>query len=281
LHTLLNRPAGTSDAPDDGEDVLLSEARLVSEPPERRQAPSRPQPTGGFDPRSAIFRARETYRDRARAKIAAARQSSGVAAQHEQPPTATPRGDGEPLATSIDARRQDDESTPSGGLTEALPSTFPALEDDSPDENLLAAANTTWDELDSDWQSIAPDDAMICAVEPETEQIPASEPANPAPRVPDDLPAWFRADLPRICRTCRDYRPAAEGQRGWCANAWAFTHSRLVQADEAAPCLSAIGDWWAPVDDVWLVAADVSAHGRATPLLDQLIAQEQQRRRRS
>ena len=95
------------------------------------------------------------------------------------------------------------------------------------------------------------------------------------------LPEWYRADLPRICRTCRDYRPSAEGQRGWCANAWAFTHRRLVLEDDPAPCQSAIGDWWLPVDDVWLVAADVSSHGRTTPLLDRLTAKAEQQRRRS
>jgi hypothetical protein len=95
------------------------------------------------------------------------------------------------------------------------------------------------------------------------------------------LPEWYRADLPRICRTCRDYRPSTEGQRGWCANAWAFTHRRLVLEDDPAPCQSAIGDWWLPVDDVWLVAADVSSHGRATPLLDRLTAKAEQQRRRS
>jgi hypothetical protein len=54
-----------------------------------------------------------------------------------------------------------------------------------------------------------------------------------------------------------------------------------VQEDDVAPCHSSIGDWWVPVDDVWLVAADVSAHGRATPLLDRMIAEESSQRRRS
>jgi len=97
----------------------------------------------------------------------------------------------------------------------------------------------------------------------------------------EPLPDWYRADLPRVCRTCRDYRPSAEGQRGWCANSWAFTHRRLVLEDDPAPCQSAIGDWWLPVDDVWLVAADVSSHGRATPLLDRLTAKADQQKRRS
>ena len=103
-------------------------------------------------------------------------------------------------------------------------------------------------------------------------------------------PNWLRVRRFRIgielislgsVRTCRDYRPSAEGQRGWCANSWAFTHRRLVLEDDPAPCQSAIGDWWLPVDDVWLVAADVSSHGRATPLLDRLTAKADQQRRRS
>ena len=64
-------------------------------------------------------------------------------------------------------------------------------------------------------------------------------------------------------------------------NAWAFTQQTLVHEDQQAPCESAIGNWWAPVDDVWFVAADVSSHGRATPLLDRLIAQERADKRRS
>ena len=105
----------------------------------------------------------------------------------------------------------------------------------------------------------------------------ASDDADPATRHAEvdereALPDWYRSDLPRICRTCRDFRPSADGQRGWCANSWAFTHRRLVIEDDPAPCRSAIGDWWLAVDDVWLVAADVSTHGRATPLLDRLTA---------
>jgi hypothetical protein len=127
-------------------------------------------------------------------------------------------------------------------------------------------------------------EADVCEpeTEPATDELGAVAPEVQAPGVLEfDLPVWFRVDLPRVCRNCRDYRPSADGQRGWCANAWAFTHSRLVQADEAAPCQSAMGDWWVPVDDIWLVAADVSAHGRATPLLDRLVGHEDPRRRRS
>jgi hypothetical protein len=42
----------------------------------------------------------------------------------------------------------------------------------------------------------------------------------------------------------------------------------MVDADEL-PCLTSIGCWWLPNDDVWLEKADISAHGQPTPLVDQ------------
>lgn len=92
------------------------------------------------------------------------------------------------------------------------------------------------------------------------------------------------AHLPRICRTCRDFRPAENGDRGWCANQWAFSHRRMVDADERTPCEGVLGNWWLPVDEVWSEAADVSSHGQPTPLLDAWLPQPQQKepaRRRS
>jgi hypothetical protein len=74
--------------------------------------------------------------------------------------------------------------------------------------------------------------------------------------------------LPRVCRTCRDFRPSESGGRGWCANRWAFTHRRMVDAQDAAPCSTSFGTWWLPVDEVWSTAYDISGHGQATPLLD-------------
>jgi hypothetical protein len=87
------------------------------------------------------------------------------------------------------------------------------------------------------------------------------------PEPPDLLPR-VAPDLPRICRTCRDFRPTEGGERGWCTNPWAFSHRRMVDADEL-PCLTSIGCWWLPNDDVWLEKADISAHGQPTPLVDQ------------
>jgi len=76
--------------------------------------------------------------------------------------------------------------------------------------------------------------------------------------------------LERICGTCRDFRPAEGGERGWCANRWAFTHRRMVDAEDDMPCATILGGWWLPVDEIWLVNADVSSHGHPTPLMDAL-----------
>jgi len=124
------------------------------------------------------------------------------------------------------------------------------------------------------------------STEDDEPEPPAAEPAarfedveTPAARpAADDLlldPAPFAAaridlapNVPRICRPCRDFRPAEGGDRGWCANQWAFTHRRLVDPDEAAPCESSIGNWWLPADELYIGDADISAHGLSTPLLD-------------
>lgn len=82
-------------------------------------------------------------------------------------------------------------------------------------------------------------------------------------------PLW--STIPRMCRTCRDFRPAENGERGWCTNKWAFSHRRMVDADEL-PCETSIGGWWIPHDDSWMSAVDVTAHSQPTPLLDQWLA---------
>jgi hypothetical protein len=92
-----------------------------------------------------------------------------------------------------------------------------------------------------------------------------------APEEEEDLVPEMWVDVPRMCRTCRDFRPAENGDRGWCQNKWAFNHRRMVDADEL-PCETSVGGWWLPHDDVWMAAADVSAHSQPTPLLDQWLA---------
>jgi hypothetical protein len=73
--------------------------------------------------------------------------------------------------------------------------------------------------------------------------------------------------VPRMCRTCRDFRPADNGGRGWCTNKSAFSHRRMVDADEL-PCETSLGCWWLPHDEVWLSEADAVAHTEPTPLVD-------------
>ena len=86
-----------------------------------------------------------------------------------------------------------------------------------------------------------------------------------------DVTIRIAPHLPRLCRTCRDFRPAETGERGWCANEWAFSHRRMVDPNESPPCETTLGCWWLPADQVWLEKADVSGHGDSTPLLDALI----------
>jgi hypothetical protein len=78
-------------------------------------------------------------------------------------------------------------------------------------------------------------------------------------------PLWF--DIPRSCQTCRDFRSAGNGQRGWCNNQWAFKHRRMVDADDI-PCETSIGNWWLPGDEAWQGGYDISALGQPTPLMD-------------
>ena len=66
-----------------------------------------------------------------------------------------------------------------------------------------------------------------------------------------DLGVSIAPDVPRACRTCRDYRPSEHGDRGFCANNWAFAHRQMVNADDL-PCRSSIGCWWLPSDRIWM-----------------------------
>lgn len=88
-----------------------------------------------------------------------------------------------------------------------------------------------------------------------------------------DMTVQIAPDVPRACRTCRDFRPAEGGGRGWCTNKFAFSHRRMVTG-EGVPCQTSLGCWWLPHDDVWLVKADVAAHSHPTPLFDAWQAEE-------
>lgn len=107
--------------------------------------------------------------------------------------------------------------------------------------------------------------------EPELDEVVAA-PAFDQEIVADVNPMIEIAPhVPRMCQTCRDFRPADAGGRGWCTNKWAFSHRRMVDADEL-PCETSVGCWWLPHDDVWMATADVSAHGQPTPLVDHWLA---------
>ena len=80
------------------------------------------------------------------------------------------------------------------------------------------------------------------------------------------LPVSSRVE--RVCQTCRDFRPAENGERGWCNNKWAFNHRRMVDADDLA-CRNSLGSWWTPKDDSWRRDGDISRHAQQTPRVDQ------------
>ena len=112
------------------------------------------------------------------------------------------------------------------------------------------------------------------------------EPPTPLRHQPADFGAyggWFdlqsveprlSPDLQRACETCRDFRPAENGVRGWCTNRDAFTLRTVVNASDL-PCISSFGCWWVPFDDVWLSEAAIRDHRNPTPLLDQTITPDE------
>ncbi|HEV2108576.1 MAG TPA: hypothetical protein VGR16_09975 [Thermomicrobiales bacterium] len=101
---------------------------------------------------------------------------------------------------------------------------------------------------------------------------------------PDDtLVARLTANVAHACATCRDFRPADSGDRGWCTNDWAFSHRHMVNAEDC-PCASTLGSWWLPHERIWLEPVDVQGHGLPTPLLDTYLpggGRERVARRRS
>ena len=304
LQSMLDRGLSPATSPA-GEDVLLSEGRIVSDSREEWEPETRPFPAGNFDPRTALFRAREAYRGRARAKAAAERHSAGVEPIADAAVTRaildatvdSPTGEPSPLRSP--------QTAVAGGVTgPEMDSHQNGPNSGEPNARKIVVSEPGVSFSDETGWIAEAADVPVTGFEPSRdehreEDDPLSEPGRrieveppeveadylaPGPAevtVKEAFPDWYRSDLPRVCRTCRDYRPSVDGQRGWCANTWAFTHRRVVLEDDLAPCQSAIGDWWLPVDDIWMVAADVAAHGRPTPLLDRLTAKAEQHRRRS
>jgi hypothetical protein len=254
---------------DTGEDVLLSEARLIAEPvrpslPSHQPIVQRPAPN--FDPRTALFRAREAHREKTRARDAAARQSESI-----EPGRLTGDGDEiiEPPADPVQGPWEGSEEPETSGADtqlEAWEETIPVPGDISP-----AVYYEEKHSILGRWLEESP--PVVIEDEPPHEELALENLFRFADK---PVPDWFRTDLPKTCRTCRDFRPSLEGDTGWCANRWAFNKAlgepqQLVNEDEVVPCASPIGNWWAAVDDVWLVAADVSHHSRPTPLMERYL----------
>ncbi|MBA3450546.1 MAG: hypothetical protein H0T18_04975 [Chloroflexia bacterium] len=298
---MLSRDAAADAAA--GEDVFLGEARIISEAHEGWEPEARPFPLGNLDPRTAVFRARERHREKVRAKALLTRNAADVdalpgtgdqltqLAQLESMPNAGK--DLEP-STTFDLTAESGAQPRAEAMNDAEMSHGVAVTSDALggwDDGVTPSLRAE-SQFGGEWQDAAElereEEASVLQNRDRDVCLPDAngsfgDDVERTQRIhlARDFPDWFRTDLPHVCRACRDFRPAEEGQRGWCANQWAFTHDQLVQEDDIAPCHSTIGDWWVPVDDVWLVAADVSSHGRLTPLLDRFVPQDSPQRRRS
>lgn len=112
---------------------------------------------------------------------------------------------------------------------------------------------------------------------PSADDMPHVNAAPPPSRIDES-----HSDVPRVCMTCRDFRPAESGERGWCTNDWAFSHRTMVAA-HSRPCQTTIGSWWLPHEAIWLETVNVQNHGLPTPLLDAYLGEPKERvaRRRS
>lgn len=266
--------------PDAGEDVLLSEARLIAEPIRFAVASPQteaPRAAAGFDPRTALFRAREAHKEKIRAKDAAVRHSESIE------PGGVPADDGNEVRASagVSGPAAWEPSAPEVQAGISLPEHWEVPLPVADDMHPVVYQGTDESEL-TRWLGDPPPVAKV-EEEPPREELAL---ANLFEFADKALPGWFQSELPKTCRTCRDFRPSLEGDTGWCANRWAFNKAlgepqQLVHEDELSPCASPIGTWWAAVDDVWLVAADVSHHSRPTPLMDRYLPAKVAEKKRS
>ena len=92
-----------------------------------------------------------------------------------------------------------------------------------------------------------------------------------------DMRVKLAPEVPRICRTCRSFRPSENEERGWCTSEYAFNHRRMVNAGDR-PCESTIGCWWLPNDEVWLPDDALKAFEEPTPLMDSILNRYERRR---
>ena len=88
---------------------------------------------------------------------------------------------------------------------------------------------------------------------------------------PLDMRIMISPEIPRKCATCRSFRAAENGTRGWCTNKWAFAHRPLVDSEDLA-CDSTIGCWWLPETSAWDPDGFLAKLRVPTPRADALIA---------
>ncbi len=164
---------------------------------------------------------------------------------------------------------------PTRAVQEPTP-TFGARPSPPPDNGSLPKGRSGWTEPFSVSQpaaSAVPTEAparvnLPMATPPAEEPTPVSRPPSTGSAAPVVKPNTLR----ECCATCRDFRPAEGGDRGWCNNPYAFDHRQMVERTDLA-CKGTIGSWWVASDDWWLQRADISHHGRPTPIVDDLLRQ--------
>jgi hypothetical protein len=196
---------------------------------------------------------------------------------------AVPELDGDPGFPAARAKRDRTAShRPDRGADARIES--PRWFDDLPDDEMPVASQSPanrdetvpehWVEADKyerqpesrvDDSDLPVEDAYDARLDDEADEFATWAQAEASERPPEPFRLW--AEIPRCCQTCRDFRPAGSGERGWCNNQWAFKHRRMVDANDR-PCETSIGHWWIPGDAAWQGEFDVSALGQPTPLMD-------------
>ncbi len=149
--------------------------------------------------------------------------------------------------------------------TESLPDTEPFTGFDAPEDLQVHTPASGW-AVHGDEHARDSDDVVVGGN--------GSGPIRYDPEIDDYILA---PDVPRMCRTCAAFRPAEDGERGWCSNGWAFNNRLLVGAWEV-PCQTSFGNWWIPNDDHWNDGILERLNSPA-PLFDQLMAQRTPTRR--
>ncbi len=230
--------------------------------PRSEPAPERRNPTPSFEPplSSRVPEGRPSSPSRPPVQQTAAER---IATRHAE-------------ATAAERPPIRRETSPSRPVTER-PTTPPAAR---PTFGSVPESRTPSDELPrgrSGWTE------PFAVAKPEPDSAPPTEdsravqakmqPAAEAPSVPVRPPTTAaQTSMRECCATCRDFRPAEGGERGWCNNQYAFDHRQMVDRNELS-CRGTIGNWWIASDDWWLQKADISHHGRPTPIVDDLLRQ--------